>query len=303
MANLTPDSGMTMFLPSGGGAEDNSLESAVRLCIASGTRPTRIQDFTALLDAIEDDTVAGFELIHNGFGTQNVRPTNFGQLNGFPKPTIDWNLRLENVGTYPSEQYDILWCAPELNNIVGYAITIELDVEEIHPTLGIASNNPTWTFNKGATTPSSSSLSASGGEYRLNIAYPQPSNAVNIPMLVDNFTAGSLDAYFGFTSVSPTMVYQGATTVYSAGFNNYVGTTCGGAVGSAITLYTPTVPTTGGSTDPRWSNPAKLYTDALLTTVAPNGSYYLTSTGGVFYDVYSITDGSGTVTRVQTDCT
>ncbi len=128
MANLTPTSGMTMFLPVGGGAEDNSLESAVRLCIVSP--PTRLNGALAtanwleILDALRDDTVAGYDLINNSYGTQGVRPTNFGQLNGFPKPTVDMNYVVVTTGTYPNEVTEYLKVTPTLNNIVGFSVVI-----------------------------------------------------------------------------------------------------------------------------------------------------------------------------------
>lgn len=276
-------------------ANDKTIASAVKGTHASSTLYSNFDD-------LRNNCVSA--LVHNTYGTKGVTPTQTEHFRGYPKPTITLNFEKVTVGTYPSMTYQKLLCKPVLNNKLGFDITVTISVIENDPTDGIDSHDETFTFAAGGTAITSSSLTADGsGKYRLDTTYPQPTNVENLAMQVDNYTAGT-DAYF--TESDPyttTLTYTGATTVYSGSFNNYTGTVCGGAVGSAITLYTTTAPTTGGTTDPRWSNPAKFYTDAALTTVAPNASYYLTSTGGVFYDVYQITDGSGTINRVQTDCT
>jgi hypothetical protein len=87
MANKTPKTGdFYMFMDKDTPVEDNSLESAVRMCIPSGTRPTRIQNFTSIVTQIPD-----LDLIDSTYGTKGSTPSNMGQLRGFPKPSVTAN--------------------------------------------------------------------------------------------------------------------------------------------------------------------------------------------------------------------
>ena len=307
MANLTPSTGnFTMFLPVGGGAEDNSLESAIRLTIASGVRPTRIQNFGSLIS-----NIPSYDLIHDSFGTKGGVPNNMGQLRGYPKPTCFLDIEVLTIGTYPSMTYQKLVCEPVLNQIVGFALTLSVVVVEVDPTDGISTHTETFTFNKGVTTVSSSTLTADGdGKYRLDTSFPQPTNIENLAIQVDTYTTTS-DAYK--SNVTPyttgdiefitSLTYTGATTVYSRTWFDYSQVGCGGTPsGAGFTVYTVASPQTGGNVDPRWAVNSKFYTDATLTTLLAAGNYAATDTAWVLYDSYVIGINGNLDSRVI-DCT
>jgi len=315
MANLVPEvGGIEMFLPEGdsGSTEDNSIESAIKFTIPSGVRPSRITNFGSLISHVPD-----YNLIHNNHGTKGSVPNGQGQFRGYPKPTFSLQFEVVTVGTFPSETYQKLMCKPVMNNMVGFALTVTISVIENDPTDGIDEHDETFTFNKGSTTPDSSSLTPDGdGRYRLDTTYPQPTNVEDLGMIVDSYTAGE-DAYFvdeiggiEISTFSTSLTYVGATTVYSKIFHFTYdnGTACGGTVppiDGNLTLYTVTVPCVSscGNTDPTWPSGGQFFKEAELLNVADNDSYATTDTSWVWYDVYTISDGSGNATRNQHDCT
>lgn len=299
MANYVPKTGsFNMFLPSAGGAEDSSIESAIRLTIPSGVRPTRIQNFGALVS-----NVPNYDLINSTYGTKGGVPSQSTQFRGYPMPTVTMNYEIIETGTFPNIRWEALWCQPTLNNIVGFDIVISLSVFELQDGNGNTTVTPTLTIAKGSTTVTSTTGldSPTSGKYRLDTSYRQPTNTENISGSVVYSTNES--TYLAEASTyNFNLTYTPATTIYSRVWNNYSQSTCGGTPSGSITVYTTTAPQLGGNTDPRWAVGADFFTTNQLTTAISAGNYYATDTGGVFYDVYVIGSGGNLDSRII-DCT
>lgn len=300
MANIVPTVGsFSMFLPPAGGSEDSSLESAIRLTIPIGVRPTRIQNFGALVS-----NVPNYDLIDSTYGIKGSVPSQSTQFRGYPKPTLDLNYEVVETGTYPNLRWQALWCLPTLNNIVGFDVVITLSIFELQEGNGNTTTPATLTIAKGSTVVTSTTgLDApTGGKYRLDTAYRQPTNTANISGSIDA-TVNVSNYFVEDTTYSFNLTYTAATTVYSRTWFDYSQVGCGGtSSGGGFTVYTVASPETGGNTDPRWAVNSKFYTDAALTTLLAAGNYYASDTGGVFYDTYVIGTNGNLDSRVI-DCT
>ena len=261
---------------------DNSVQDAV--FGVKGVNYTNIQSLA---------TNCNSALIDSSYGTRNSTPTNALQFRGYPRPEIDMNYFVVHTGSFPNQQTEYLRCLPTLNASIGFAITLTLEVQEISANVGGLGTftYPTFTFNAGSTTPSSSSLTPiAGGYYVLNTTYTQPSHPYNITV---NSTVNSVatSSYY-LTEADPyqaLLEYEAATSVNALDFYNYSTNSCSGSI-------VPTIPTTVYSTSTEIAEGAVLYQEAGLINVITN-SYGATNIVGlpinpVAYDWFAVTSGT-----------
>lgn len=260
MANLTPTAGnFYMFMDKTSPVEDNSLESAIRLTIPSGSRPARIQNFVTLISSIPN-----YDLINSSYGTKGAVPNSMGQLRGFPVPTVTMNYAVVEVGTSPASRYEYFQCNPVLNNIVGFDITITVSVSEVDDTFTeVAYNEYSFVFLKGSTSPSSVTIPSDGtGKWKLNSVSPDASTDIQV---LSSISSGSTLYYSDSVATYQTLTYYPALVVYSHDLYAYTGTPCGGTLGSLVdTVY---------STSNFLSNGDVVYANNDLTGTVTGGWY------------------------------
>lgn len=276
MANYVPKTGnFNMFLPVAGGAEDDSLESAIRLTIASGVRPTRIQNFGSLIS-----NVPNYDLIDDDHGTKGSVPSQSTQFRGYPKPSISMNFETATTGVHPLEITQDLVCEPVLNNIVGFDVVISVQVIEEIVSVGIPQiHNETLTIAKGSTSVTSSTLPTfTGGKRRCNTVYRGSTVQEDITAQA-KITTVAVSTYHSTTPYSVTLTYTAPPTIYSHTIETFPNASCGFFGGG-----TPSTAYSLNST----VNGAVLYSDALLTTFFAAGNYATNYIGDFEYDWFAL---------------
>lgn len=252
-----------------------SIENAVKQTL---TPTTSYKNF----DDLRNNCVVN--LIDENYGTQGTTPTTSGEFRGYPRPTVYMNYQ---VITHSNGQ--TLYGTPTLNNKVGYALTVRLDVEEDKP----ANENPVnnyidFTISSGATTASAAYSDALAGTppstafgYRINNTYIMPSltEEIRVTTFVDNYT---VDVYDGSQPYNVFLQYTATPTVITYYIQtSTLGDNCGGWIGVEGFFVYSTATLANGNT---------MYSDfALTTTYNGGGGWFITNQIGDFtYDRFTL---------------
>ena len=246
-----------------------SIQQSVRKTLVADTVYT---DFDSLR------TNCNNALIDGTYGTQNSTPTSSNDFRGYPRPTVDMDFVVEATGTSPAAIYENLVCAPTLNNIIGFDITITVTITEEIASVGIPQiHDETFTFLAGNTSPTSSTLTLVGGTYQCNTTYDMPPTTENIDISAN--LATNSDYYQVGGSIVDTLAYTAALTVYSHTIQAFPAASCGfNAGGTDITAY---------SLDSVIANGTQLFSNASLTTYYASGSYSSPPVSDFIYDWWS----------------
>ena len=307
----TPDTGTSfyMFQDKDTPVADTSLEYAIRMCIASGIRPSRIQYFNNLISNIPN-----YNLINNLYGTKGGVPTNMGQMRGFPKPTISMNWEkiettsIEYFGGHPNKihTYEELWCRPAFNNIIGFAMDITIDVYSqtgatIPPDTGTP-DTAVFTMGIGSSYPTSTTgtaeFSGSGASRKWRLTTLDPFTEEDQVSFLANGTTdyaaywnGTDSAYQGTLSYSFNQIYL------EAYYDTSSGSACTSVqTGSQKTLYYD--PPSGTALVVG----SEVWSDTGLTTNLAAGNYvYDVGYDGLGSYKYITMNSSGTVSS-QGEC-